>query len=328
MSDRGKTDAIAILRAEVGFGCPVCRSPFLTWHHFDPPEHIEKHWRPEGMIALCLNCHPNADGKGYGGDAYSPEELRAMKRRGYAAEDVRASFPSWQKKSILVRVGGCYATPSKAVISVNDIPQIALSRNAAGLLSLSFQLRNRDDAILVEMEDNWFTAYPGNIHDMTVTPKTREIKVWLDKEDVGLELSFNRISMEELEDKLELDSQAAKAVFDRIEQARRQEALNQIAPEHREDWLQMMGELWATIDKCKDDPVRREVMRWVSENCQMDDGLIPFLNFEQMAIYFHGHRITIKDGVSEFIHYCAALEMRGAAFNIRCPCPTCSPTSN
>ena len=38
----------------------------------------------------------------------------------------------------------------------------------------------------------------------------------------------------------------------------------------------------------------------------MDDGLIPFLNFEQMAIYFHGERITIKDGIADFIYYCAA----------------------
>lgn len=37
MSDKGKNETIAILRREVGFGCPVCRSPFLTWHHFDPP---------------------------------------------------------------------------------------------------------------------------------------------------------------------------------------------------------------------------------------------------------------------------------------------------
>ena len=54
MSDKGKSAAIRTLRREVGFGCPVCRSPFLTWHHFDPPYHVEEHWRHEGMIALCL----------------------------------------------------------------------------------------------------------------------------------------------------------------------------------------------------------------------------------------------------------------------------------
>ncbi len=65
-------------------------------------------------------------------------------------------------------------------------------------------------------------------------------------------------------------------------------------------------------------------LRWVTENCLMDDGLIPFLNFEQMAIYFHGQRIAIKDGVAGFIHYCAALKNAKGAINLRCPCPKCS----
>ena len=198
MSDKGKTAAIEQLRKEVGFGCPVCRSPFLTWHHFAPPEHVEKHWRPEGMIALCLEHHPNADPEGFGGNAYSPDELREMKKKDYSPEDVRGNFISWQKKNVLVRMGRCYATPPATVLSVNGIPQISLRRNEAGLLALSFQLRNKNDDVLVEMEDNWFTAYPPNVHDMTVTPKTRDVKVWLDKEDVGLELSFSRISIENI----------------------------------------------------------------------------------------------------------------------------------
>src|SRR4051794_36852278 len=84
MSDVGKNAAIAELRREVGFGCPVCRSPFLTWHHFDPPVHGPRgtgmHWRPEGIIAMCPICHPDADEKGGSAGAYSTEELRAMKK--------------------------------------------------------------------------------------------------------------------------------------------------------------------------------------------------------------------------------------------------------
>jgi hypothetical protein len=50
------------------------------------------------------------------------------------------------------------------------------------------------------MDKNWFTAYPSNIHDMAVTPKTKQVKIWLAKDDVGLELSFKRITMSELEE--------------------------------------------------------------------------------------------------------------------------------
>ena len=71
------------------------------------------------------------------------------------------------------------------MVSVNSVPQIALKRNDEGLLALSFQLRSKEDAVLVEMEDNWFTAYPTNLHDMTVTAKTRDVRVWLAEEDVA-----------------------------------------------------------------------------------------------------------------------------------------------
>ncbi len=63
----------------------------------------------------------------------------------------------------------------------------------------------------------------------------------------------------------------------------------------------------------------------------MDDGLIPFLNFEQMAIYFHGMRHTIKHGISDSIDYCAMFRNAAGAVNLRCPCAACMPpgaTSN
>ena len=75
------------------------------------------------------------------------------------------------------------------------------------------------------------------------------------------------------------------------------------------------------------DPVATGVKQWVTENCQMDDGLIPVLNFEQMAIYFHGCRIAIKDGISDFINYCACLNC-GGGYNLGCACQQCADARN
>src|SRR5579871_3229704 len=109
MSDKGKTEAIRKLRKEVGYGCPICRSPFLTWHHFDPPMEDLKdqpHWNPEGMIALCLTHHPRADRhKPYEG-AYTKAELHEMKKRDYSSKPVKGDFWHLEKKNMLVRIGG------------------------------------------------------------------------------------------------------------------------------------------------------------------------------------------------------------------------------
>ena len=64
------------LREEVAFGCPIdgCGSPYLTWHHFDPPWHVEQHHKFEGMVALCLQHHKEGDA-----GAFTPEQLRTLK---------------------------------------------------------------------------------------------------------------------------------------------------------------------------------------------------------------------------------------------------------
>lgn len=64
------------LRREVGFGCPVkgCGSPYLTWHHFDPPWSKHEHHEPNGMIALCREHHDQADA-----GAFTKDQLRAFK---------------------------------------------------------------------------------------------------------------------------------------------------------------------------------------------------------------------------------------------------------
>lgn len=335
MSDEGKSVAIAELRREVGFGCPVCRSPFLTWHHFDPPVHEKGiHWRTEGIVAMCPLCHADADEKGERAGAYSKDELRSMKKSQRSSEEVKGHFPAWeQKKRLLVRMGGCYADTHSPLFSVNEVPQIVVGKNEAGLLSLSFELRNREDQVLLRMEENWLTAYPANVHDMIVTPKTKEVKIWLDKEDVGLELSFRRVTIRELDQLLSRDRERQEKIAG--------EQLAQMPPEHRKFVEHALREGWsqprrlpAGLDDLpedlreailSEDQIGTLVKRWAERHCAMDDGLIPLLDFEQMAIYHHGERLTIKDGVAGFLYYSAAFNNQKGAINVRCPCLTCSP---
>jgi hypothetical protein len=305
MSDKGKTAAMEQPRKEVGFGCPVCRSPFLTWHHFDPPWHVEQHWRPEGIIALCREHHDAADARDY-----SPAELRAMKKTPYRHEDVQAHFISWQKKVILVRMGSLYTNASGSLFSVNGIPQLALKRNEADLLLLSFELRNEYDEVLVKMTDNWFEAYPPNLHDLTVTPKTKDVKVWLDKEDVGLELSFDRITMEKLGKILAEDREHT-----RLEAEKENERMPPELQEYHRTWFRQSSQ--------QPDVLGYRIKKWAEGNCVMDDGLIPFLNVEKMAIYFHGRRLDIADRKCIVLRYSLALDCVHA-IHATCGCWICS----
>src|SRR5215210_6475176 len=67
------------LAQEVGFGCPVegCGSPYLTWHHFDPPWSERQHHEAAGMVALCRAHHDAADA-----GAYTKRDFYEMKAHG------------------------------------------------------------------------------------------------------------------------------------------------------------------------------------------------------------------------------------------------------
>src|SRR5215211_1730983 len=96
------------LAREVGFGCPVanCGSPYLTWHHFDPPWSERQHHDPAGMVALCREHHDAADA-----GAYSEHDFREMKARD-RAQALRGRF-EWRRQRLLAIVGGTfyYETP-------------------------------------------------------------------------------------------------------------------------------------------------------------------------------------------------------------------------
>jgi hypothetical protein len=73
-----------------------------------------------------------------------------------------------------------------------------------------------------------------------------------------------------------------------------------------------------TVDKVGDG-----VKVWAEENCAMDDGLIPFLNIDQMAVNFQGTRFTIKNGIADLAHYNSFFNIGKGIFNFTCVCEKC-----
>jgi 2-keto-4-pentenoate hydratase/2-oxohepta-3-ene-1,7-dioic acid hydratase in catechol pathway len=53
------------LRREENFRCPCCSSPFLTFHHFDPPWESEHVHNEAAIIAVCPRWHGFCDGQNY-----------------------------------------------------------------------------------------------------------------------------------------------------------------------------------------------------------------------------------------------------------------------
>jgi hypothetical protein len=317
------------LRAKVGYGCPVCRSPFLTWHHFDPPYNVRPHNDPKGMIALCNEHHGEADN-----DNWPPERLHALKKTPRSVEEVKGSYPSWEHENFLVRFGGNYTGGSEVILAIEGRPLVRLRRNVAGLLALSFDLWDADGKLLLRMVDNSLELYPKDVHDFIATAKKREVMLWIGDRDIGLDLSFERITMEELDKLLVDDFMRIKKKSDSLLDKALERIGNRLGQVWQEsDSSQRAVPSW--IDRVPEgirEQVREGfltgdmtgpwVKKWARTNCAQSDGKIPFLNFKNLSFFFSGNRLRVRHGVTSEgleIGYSAALDNAVGAFNLPAP---------
>ena len=125
------------LAREVRFGCPVsrCGSPYLTWHHFDPPWAVREHHDPAGMVALCRDHHPEADA-----GAFTIDQLREFKRVGRDRRRLLGARFNWRREELLAIVGGSFYYRTPIGVRVNDIPVVWFNRDDSGHVLVNLQM--------------------------------------------------------------------------------------------------------------------------------------------------------------------------------------------
>lgn len=161
-----------ILRAEVGFGCPVkgCGNPYLEYHHFDPPVSIKPHNNPEGMIALCAQHHKKADG-----GVYTKEQLHEFKKDRTNAKLVKGSL-DWLRKDLLAVVGGNFYYETPRIITIDGIDLVSLIRDDEGYLRLNINMLSlaSDERIIID-DNSWENI--GSPMDLRSPPQGKELEI-------------------------------------------------------------------------------------------------------------------------------------------------------
>ena len=131
------------LRKEVNFGCPVpdCGSPYLIYHHFDPPWKDKQRHDPKGMIALCRNHHHESDA-----GAWTNEQLRAFKSNPYIEESHIEGKFSWLRRDILLDAGPIIHQPHRSIertiLQLGKERAIWMKRDNKGFQRLSMRIRD------------------------------------------------------------------------------------------------------------------------------------------------------------------------------------------
>ena len=175
------------LRQEVNFGCPVenCGSPFLSYHHFDPPWHIKNHHDPDGMIALCLHHHKAADN-----GAYDTQQLKELKLHPFLTNnDLLIGEISWKRNNILFDLGGNYFLGASQVHLRNKEKLIWIEFDKNGNIMINFDLKSKDGDLVFSMRNNdWVLS--TNIKDIETPPAMKKVKFSDNEKGIRLEIEF------------------------------------------------------------------------------------------------------------------------------------------
>lgn len=195
MNRKPPSNIIRKLSQEVGFACPVCGSPFLTWHHFDPPWKMRKHHNPEGMIALCPEHAAHADG-----GHWTINQQRQLKRPLNLNERVQAAWP-WQPEKAVFMLGNSYYVGERALFSINGRRVISASRYSQkefnhSSVMLSVSLQDNTGKPILTLENNILSFHATHLVEVQCPPQSRffEIK---SKSGESLKLQHKRLSLEE-----------------------------------------------------------------------------------------------------------------------------------
>ena len=177
------------LRAEVNFGCPVqdCGSPYLTYHHFDPPYREGQSHDPRGMIALCLGHHKAADV-----GTWTTEQLRAMKAQPFLHGKLVSGRLDWWRRDVVVLAGGNLAVNPGVLLEVDSKKVIWTTRAHDQTLLLNFDLADCDGNEALRLENNeWIVT--GEIDDLRASASANSIHVAAPNRGVTLEIRFSAL---------------------------------------------------------------------------------------------------------------------------------------
>lgn len=198
------------LRREVHYGCPVegCGSPYLSYHHFDPPYHVGRTHDPNGMIALCLAHHKQADG-----GAYTIEQLLEMKRHPYLEMhgSLHGASP-WRRRDVIFDCGGMFAAKTQTLLTTKSGEKsIWLRQDKSGYMLLNLDIKDTTGTSVLQMTDNSWEIH-GPLTDFETKPSGNNL--YMKSKEIVLSLEFKQADCDAYREMIRDSFAKSQANFD------------------------------------------------------------------------------------------------------------------
>lgn len=173
------------LRQEVNFGCAYCGVPIIQHHHIIPYAEIEEH-RPEEMIALCPNCHSEADA-----GSISRGRLYQLKENPHNSDVVDYMF-YFEPNPPLIQMGSAtieFGEQGKVSLLRINGEDVIVARYERDRIHFDIHFFSKDGDLIASITDTDWWAKTAEVWDLKY--KKTWFKLWNKDEEVGLKIEFD-----------------------------------------------------------------------------------------------------------------------------------------
>ncbi len=192
--------------------------------------------------------------------------------------------------------------------------------------------QNELGGVVATMRDNAFECDHANLHDLEVDSGATFIKIYFSARKVGLEVSFSRITPEQLAQVIAED-RAVTAATDPNLWKKRLDFLERI-PEPRHPKAQKDIDDLKTLKNAaplilqeleffsssrnteSPDFFQQRILSLAKAECLDDEGMIPLLDFQNLSVFSKGRKFVVRNGfVTESIQIRGFVADGGIAFD-------------
>lgn len=187
MNRRPPADVRRQLRKEANFGCVVCGTPIIQYHHIIPFSEKEHH-NPDEMVVLCPNHHDHA---GPDAEALTPDDLYEYKDNPHVSDIVDYDLYYESSTPILnIAETRCQLKnrSEMTILQIHDEPLIEMGYEE-GVLQFSVKLYNEENDLIAELDENEWWADTNDVWDLQY--RANHFKIWHDRRDIGLEIEYD-----------------------------------------------------------------------------------------------------------------------------------------
>lgn len=178
-----------VLREEVNYGCPICRSPFLDYHHFDPPWEPKQIHNISGMIAMCPSHHAQADV-----GTWTNDELRKMKRTDQS-NSISGKI-HWSLHNTIVIAGRNMFTGKNISFTLLGHEVLRLKEIEPDVIALNALIFNENMQPVLRIDENDIILAPKLVSDFNCKASANCIRVDVKDSKSFFEIKFTRRNYE------------------------------------------------------------------------------------------------------------------------------------